>query len=594
MIEGGDEPGRVDRTQSAENRTMNKASRRTTLLIGLIACMGLTQETTLAETAQEVRAIITNRVGNIDALKVPASDDLMPQPAEPAFRITPEKKRLGKLLFFDPIRSNSIRPEFGGLRALAQTISCGSCHLGETAGKAGAQVSVGMGGEGRGRIDPITGRFVAQRTMMAGLADVLPTPLDVYDAAGTLAMSGRFDAIDGPGRTAPSMIGFAMNNRLFWGGVAGEPYDPANGAKANANPDNLPTGESLVQLTLMGHRMFGTQQFALQSISAYLELFRRAFPDEAAAAQVSGNPDDLCNDDTVGRAIAAFLRTVITRNTPFDRFCAGDDTALTASQLRGAALFFTPATDGGANCVACHSGPALNKTLGDESGQLVEENFHNLGIGDHPLIALAQQTLGDPTIRDIGRAEATGNSADNFEFKSPTLRQLRDAAPFMHSGEIATLRGVVEYVNAGIPNSPDAAGAGNLSTLFTNPRGPSQTGLGLSDDDVTALVDFLENGLYDPAFVNFDPTSTTETFELNAADLIYDPVLLYFGAQNGRVPSGLQHPQTDALTTTDIFANNPVLALCGFFDLFSGVMMVGPLMLIKLRRRRRTRRIETT
>lgn len=566
---------------------MSKASRVKTVLFGLVVCTGATQATTLAETAQEVRAIITNRVGSLDALKVPATDDLMPQPTDPRFRITPEKKRVGKLLFFDPIRSNSIRPEFGGVRALAQTISCGSCHLGEAAGKAGAQQPIGIGGQGRGRIDPATGRFVADRTIMPGLVDILPTPLDVFDAVGTLTMSGRFDAIDATGRSAPSTIGFAMNNRLFWGGVAGEPYDPANPAKANANPENLPTGESLVQLTFMGHRMFGTQRFPLQDNAVYMELLRRAFPDEAAAAAASGNPDDLCNDDTLGRAVAAFLRTVITRNTPFDRFLAGDDTALTPTQLRGAALFFTPAAEGGADCVTCHSGPALNKTLGDESGQLVEENFQNVGIGDHPLIALAQQTLGDPTIHDVGRAEATGNPADNFKFKSATLRQLRDAAPFMHSGEIATLREVVEYVNAGVPSSADAAAAGNVSMLFTNPRGPGQVGLGLSNDDITALVDFLDGGLYDPAFVDFDPTSPTDTFELNAADLLYDPILLALGAQNGRVPSGLQHPQTDPQTGSDIVANNPLLALCGIFDLFSGMMMIGPLMLMKLRRTRR-------
>ena len=81
---------------------MSRASRTKTLLIGVIVCTGVAQETTLAETAQEVRTIITNRVGSIDALKVPATDDLMPQPADPRFRITADKKRVGKLLFFDP------------------------------------------------------------------------------------------------------------------------------------------------------------------------------------------------------------------------------------------------------------------------------------------------------------------------------------------------------------------------------------------------------------------------------------------------------------------------------------------------------------
>ena len=304
---------------------MSAVHRPMRCLIAMVLCVAVAPKTSRAQTPQDVRTIIINRVGSLDALKVPPTDALMPQPDDPRYRITPDKKRLGKLLFFDPIRSNSVRPEFGGVRALAQTISCGSCHLGEAAGKAGTRQAIGMGGQGRGRIDPATGRFLANRTAMPGLEDILPTPLDVFDAVGTLEMSGRFDAIDGPGRTAPSTIGFAMNTRLFWGGVAGEPYDPTNPAKANANPDGLPTGENLVQLTFMGHRMFGTQRFALQDNPVYMELFRRAFPDEAAAADASGNLDDLCNDDTIGRAVAAFLRTVITRNTPFDRFCAGDD-----------------------------------------------------------------------------------------------------------------------------------------------------------------------------------------------------------------------------------------------------------------------------
>ena len=552
----------------------------------LAGCLG-SAEPGRAQTPGEVRSLIINRVGSLDALTVPATDADMPQPADPLYRITPEKKRLGKLLFFDPIRSNNVRPEFGGDRSLAQTISCGSCHIGPAASKAGAQQAFGMGGQGRGRFDPATGRFVAQREAMPGLVDILPTPVDVFDEADTLTMSGRFDALDGPGRASPSVIGFATNTRLFWGGVAGEPYDPDDPNKANANPNNLPTGESLAELTLNGHRMAGTQRFALQDNPVYMELFRRAYPDEYAASQASGNLDDLCSDDTIGRSIAAFMRTVITRNTPFDRFLAGDDSALTTRQLRGAELFFTAADAGGAGCVACHSGFALNKVLGDEDGLMVEENFQNVGIGDHPLVELARQTLGDPTIHDRGRSEATGDLADDFEFKAPPLRQLRDAAPFMHSGEIETLRDVVDYFNAGVPGSADAAAAGNVSEDFTNPRGAGQTGLGLSDDDIEALVDFLENGLYDPAFVNHDPSSTTDTFELNAGDLTYDFVLSILGAVNGRVPSGLQHPQTDELTRLDLAADNPLGALCGLIDVLTLGLMAAPLAIVKGRRRRR-------
>src|SRR5882762_1972631 len=91
------------------------------------------------------------------------------------------------------------------------------------------------------------------------------------------------------------------------------------------------------------------------------------------------------------RSTATFLRTTVTRNTPFDRFLAGDDRALTARPLRGARLFFAPVTReaGGAGCVSCHSGPMLNKQHDDPDvagiGAFVEDNFVNVGIGDHPL-----------------------------------------------------------------------------------------------------------------------------------------------------------------------------------------------------------------
>jgi len=167
------------------------------------------------ETPEELRTLITNRVGSLDALKVPPTDADMPQPDNARFWISAAKKRLGKFLYFDPIRTNNIRPEFGGNRAFAQSASCGSCHLGEMASKAGAVSAFGVGGEGRGFIDETSGRFVARRHAAEGLTDTLPTQVDTFDALGALTMSGRFDEVDSPFRVAPSMIGFAcLRNSL--------------------------------------------------------------------------------------------------------------------------------------------------------------------------------------------------------------------------------------------------------------------------------------------------------------------------------------------------------------------------------------------
>jgi hypothetical protein len=113
----------------------------------------------------------------------------------------------------------------------------------------------------------------------------------------------------------------------------------------------------------------------------------------------------------------------------------------------------------------------------------------------------------------------------------------------------------VEYFNAGIPQDPAAGAAPTLATGFTHPRGPfSHPGLGLRADQVDDLTDFLENGLYDPAFVKDDPDSSTRTFQPNERDLTYSkyrPDLAALGAKDGFVISGLAIDNNDPLSRRD-------------------------------------------
>jgi cytochrome c peroxidase len=505
--------------------------------------------------ARALRDAIDARVGSVERLRVPASNAALPQPTlddgvtiDERFAITEAKRYLGKQLFFDPVRSNRIKPQFGGLESTARTGSCGSCHLGEVAGRAGQVVNLHLGGEGRGFTDA-NGVFHVRRRPQPGLIDVIPTGVQQI-VNGVVLKDGRFDAVDAVPRLSPSMIGFAFNNRLLLGGKAGQPAGDPN------NPRGLPAGENLAEIAFDSHRMLETQKDAVQESAVYAKLFQDAFPEEAASFSQSGNLDDLINDDTIGRAVAAFLRTVVTRNTPWDKFLAGDDTALTKRQVRGALLFVRDVSEGGANCIACHSGPMLNKQPGDEAGNLVEENFYNVGIGDHPLQGLAAIALEDLNHHDLGRGEITGLKDDNFKFRTLTLRQLRDSGgQLTHSALFGSVRQVVEYFNAGIPNDPFAAAAGNLTPRFTHPRGGNHPpGLGLSSREIDDLVDFIENALYDPAFTRFDPNSTTDTFELNARDLacsINRPDLAALGAVDGLMPSGLCPTSNDALTRRD-------------------------------------------
>jgi cytochrome c peroxidase len=602
-------------------RAMNhrRDSRRGLLRVALAASLSLLCGAVAADRGDrgdngngptQLRRFIDRQVGGIENLIVPANDADLPQPRladgspDPFFQITEAKRYLGKQLFHDPARMVRIRPDFGGIPATAGTASCTSCHLGETASKAGTLLNFAVGGEGRHYTDA-GGNFIARRRpnlailpqirqtpLFPGdaLVDELPTLTDIYEttrgivigfpalgrklqAEGVkpvLLRTGRLDALDSVGRNAPGVIGAAFNNRLLLGGVAGEP----DSAPGGLNPFGHPAQENVALLLLDAHRLLGgdppgpDQSSVLRQIAGYRKLFRDAFPAEAAQSPncvpetppAPGACDDLINDMTVLRATATFLRTTVTRNTAWDRFLAGDNGALTPEQRRGARLFFTAADKGGAGCYSCHSGPVLNKQPDDPDvagvGEFVEDNFYNLGLADHPLQALNRLARNDPNFRDDGRKETTGFHTDAFKFRVLTLRQLKDARLFFHNGSFTSVKDVVRYFNAGVPQDAVAAAAGTLSDRFTHPRGPgSAPGLGLRESEVEELTDFLENALYDPAFVRFDPNWPTTMFQLSPPDFIYSayrPDLAALGAIDGRPLSGLPQDNDDALSRRDM------------------------------------------
>jgi hypothetical protein len=208
----------------------------------------------------------------------------------------------------------------------------------------------------------------------------------------------------------------------------------------------------------------------------------------------------------------------------------------------------------------------LNKQVNDPDvagmGEFVEQNFFNLGLGDHPLQALNRAARNDPNHLDEGRAEITFRrgeddpDSDLYKFRTLTLRQLRDAKFFFHNAAFTSVKDVVQYFNAGVPQNAKAGAAPTLTARFTHPRGPgSPLGLGLSDDQVDDLADFIENALYDPAFVHFDASSTTDTIKLNERDVMYSvyrPDLAMLGAVDGMPGSGRPQDNDDALSRRDM------------------------------------------
>ena len=132
------------------------------------------------------------------------------------------------------------------------------------------------------------------------------------------------------------------------------------------------------------------------------------------------------NREDVGRALASFVRSLLSGNSPYDRYFFGEDSALTPKAKLGLKLF-----QGKANCAACHAGP-----------NLTDERFHNTGVA-----------WRDGKLLDVGRFAVTKKEPDRGAFKTPTLRDVALTAPYMHDGSIPTLEKVIEgYSNGGIKN----------------------------------------------------------------------------------------------------------------------------------------------
>jgi cytochrome c peroxidase len=126
--------------------------------------------------------------------------------------------------------------------------------------------------------------------------------------------------------------------------------------------------------------------------------------------------------DEIARALASYVRSILSGNSRFDRFANGDRRALSPEQREGLGVF-----RGKGNCTSCHVGP-----------NFTDERFHNTGIA-----------WRDGSLQDEGRSAVTGKPEDRGAFKTPTLREIARTAPYMHDGSLVSLEDVVEYYDRG-------------------------------------------------------------------------------------------------------------------------------------------------
>jgi cytochrome c peroxidase len=230
------------------------------------------------------------------------------------------------------------------------------------------------------------------------------------------------------GRRAPPVSNAAYLPLQFWDGRAPSLEEQAKGPIQNP-----------IEMGNTHDAMLRT----VGDIPGYVEEFKTVFGPGAITT------------DQVAQAIAAFERTVVTTDSPFDRYVRGDEDALTPQEKRGLEIF-----NGKGHCTACHWGP-----------NFTDGRFHNIGVKEK-----------NPEKPDLGRYEITKNRADKGAFKTPTVRDAALRAPYLHDGSEKNLEDLVEFYNRG-GDSEDPL----LDPLLLPLR--------LSDSEKAALVAFMKSAM---------------------------------------------------------------------------------------------------
>lgn len=222
------------------------------------------------------------------------------------------------------------------------------------------------------------------------------------------------------GRRSPSILNLAWGEPLMWDGRAETLEEQALGPMQADVEMNMDL-ESIVA--------------RLESNVGYGEMFARAFDGDATITP-----------DKIARAIAAFERTIVSGMAPFDEWVEGKEDAISAEAKHGFQLFV-----GKANCASCHDG-----------WRFTDDSFHDIGLPDD----------------DVGRgAFFEGVVALQYAFKTPGLRNINQRSPYMHDGQITSLRDVIVHYNEG-----GIERASRSSEIYP---------LNLNDAEIDALVAFL-------------------------------------------------------------------------------------------------------
>ena len=389
-------------------------------------------------------------------------------PLDPGPTPDPAKVELGKALYFDKLLSGN------------RDISCATCHLPLHGTGDGLPLSIGTGGFGEAP-DRMRG---AMRMLIARNAP------DVFNRGSpewhSMFWDGRVVGNYNDGFTHPHEFTQALPTGLDSVLAAQAMFPVTARAEMRGDPKDVDVFGQVNELAATGEKDLVTvwQRLTdrLQAVPEYRELFAQAYPDV---------PANEFGFQHAANAIAAFEIDAFTLlDSPWDRFLAGDDSALSTDAQHGALLFY-----GDAGCARCHSGNLLT-----------DQEFHNAAV---PQLGPGKGRQ-NPYI-DLGRARETGNPDDRFAFRTPPLRNVALTGPWMHNGAFATLEDAVRHmadplqsfasfdydlspveVQAETRRNPaiDAEIAQRLDPLFAAP-------VELSDGEVAQILAFLD-ALTDP------------------------------------------------------------------------------------------------
>ncbi|MGB5031294.1 MAG: cytochrome c peroxidase [Saprospiraceae bacterium] len=417
-----------------------------------LACKEDVTELTI-DSNLESAIIKHSKTGSLSDYIMPSSIDYKSLPnQDPNNPVTAEKVALGKLLFFETGLAQDAKKSVS-----LNTYSCSSCHVPEKNFTAGRIQGIADGGVGFGHLGEGRSKNVDYQGSEVDAQGARPLPTINLTFVRNALWSGAFGA-----------RGMNVGTESAWGVVD---------SLTSINAKGFEGLESNNTRALFVHRQVINKD--LMTKLGLKDKFDSAFPDvpesERYVPQMASN------------AIAAYFRTVLTNEAPFQEWLKGNKKAMTLQQKRGAELFF-----GKAACINCHNSPSFNNQ------RFAAVGVKNLFQSGHEVF---RTDVNDA--RNKGRGGFTLRDEDLYKFKVPQLYNLKGIGFYFHGGSKNSLREVIEYFNEAKGENP------NVPTERLDPQFQP---LNLTSTEIDDLLEFLENGLYDDNLVRYKPYFTQSGF----------------------------------------------------------------------------------